>query len=138
VLPRLKKIIYQIPKQKFIRFSISGGIATVIDVSLLYFFTDIIGIWYLVSAILSFIVGSITHYLISRCWVFKSNSERQVKEFLSFFSIHTGNLIISIILLYLLVEYFHLWYILAKILTVAITVFTNFALQKKITFKFSN
>ncbi len=125
-------------QQKFIRFSISGGIATAIDIFFLYLFTDIVGIWYLISAVLSFIIGSAIHYLISRYWVFKSDNTKRTKEFLSFFLIHTGNLIISITLLYLLVEYIHLWYILAKILTVAITVFTNFVLQKNITFKFSS
>ncbi len=126
--------IDSILNNKFIRFAISGGIATIVDLSLLYTFTEFFHIWYLFSAALSFVVGSITHYSISRLWVFSSNNGDRIKEFISFFTIHSMNLSISLTLVFILVEYAQMWYILAKILTVLITTFVNFFLQRKFTF----
>ncbi|HBV33064.1 TPA: hypothetical protein DEB72_00835 [Patescibacteria group bacterium] len=130
-------IITHILRWQFVRFSISGAVATALDVSVLYLLTEWGQVWYLFSAGISFVLGSFTHYLISHLWVFKSPAENKARKFLSFFIIHASNLGFSLILLYVLVEYAGLWYILAKLLTVAVTVMINFTLQKKITFKYS-
>ena len=130
-------IITHILRWQFVRFSISGAVATALDVSVLYLLTVWGQAWYLFSAGISFVLGSFTHYLISHLWVFKRPAENKARKFLSFFIIHASNLGLCSILLYVLVEYAGLWYILAKLLTVAVTVMINFTLQKKITFKYS-
>lgn len=79
-------------------------------------------------------VSSLTHYSISRVWVFNSENNQRAKEFVSFFTIHSLNLLLSLIILFMLVEFANLWYILAKILTLVITAFTNFFMQKRFTF----
>ena len=66
----MKKIINQLFK-----FGIVGGIAFVIDYGLLYLLTEKIGIYYLVSSLISFSVSVIFNYIavskfyvISRLW----------------------------------------------------------------------
>ncbi len=120
--------------KRFIFFSISGSVSLFTDVSLLYILTDIFNVWYLLSATISFLIASIVHFTILRLWVFEHNKVNHWKQFSYFFSIHTANLILGLTLLYLLVEYAGAWYILAKILTVSVTVFSNFFLQRRFTF----
>ncbi len=122
-------------KYKFIRFAFSGSIATIIDIILLYILTEYIGIWYLISAIFSFLVGSITHFSISRHWVFKNLEKTFWRQYLSFFIIHLGGLAINITGLYILVEYFKIYYIIAKLLVVILGVTWTFLGNKKFTFK---
>ena len=120
--------------KRFIFFSISGSVSLFTDVSLLYILTDIFNVWYLLSATISFLIASLVHFTILRLWVFEHNKVNHWKQFSYFFSIHTANLILGLTLLYLLVEYAGAWYILAKILTVSVTVFSNFFLQRRFTF----
>jgi dolichol-phosphate mannosyltransferase len=129
-----RKIINYFLSKKFIRFAISGGVATVVDIALLYALTEWGGIWYLISSVFSFLVGSITHFSISRHWVFVDSSKRFWAQYKSFFAIHLGGLAINLIALYILVEYFSIYYILAKIITVIFGVSWTFWANKRFTF----
>ena len=131
----LQQIKNKILKYQFIRFSISGGTATLIDISLLYLLTEYAGLWYLISSIFSFMAGSITHFSISRHWVFKNQEKTFWRQYRSFFVIHLGGLTINTIGLYLLVEYYHIYYLLAKLMVVMLGVSWTFLANKKITFK---
>ncbi|NMC51615.1 GtrA family protein [Candidatus Kuenenbacteria bacterium] len=130
-----KKIINYFLQKKFIRFAISGGIATVVDISLLYILTEWLGIWYLISSVFSFLVGSITHFSISRAWVFDDRGKKYWQQYKSFFVIHLVGLAINTAALYILVEYFDVYYIAAKIITVIFGVSWTFWANKKLTFE---
>jgi len=131
-----RKIINYFLNKKFIRFAISGGVATSVDIALLYALTEWGGIWYLISSVFSFLVGSITHFSISRRWVFDQTNKTFWRQYQSFFVIHLGGLAINLMALYILVEYFNIYYILAKIITVVCGVSWTFWANKKFTFKY--
>lgn len=131
----IKKIINYFLEKKFIRFSVSGGIATLVDVALLYILTEYVGIWYLISAVFSFMTGSITHFVISRHWVFKDLTKTFWRQYKTFLTIHLGGLSINLIGLFVLVEYFKIYYILAKFLVVILGISWTFFGNKKFTFK---
>lgn len=130
-----KQIISYFLQKKFFRFALSGGVATTVDIALLYALTEWLGIWYLVSSVFSFLVGSITHFSISRQWVFVDVNKPFWQQYRSFFIIHLGGLAINTIALYLLVERCHLYYIIAKMITVVFGVSWTFLANKKFTFK---
>ncbi len=131
----LKKELNKLFKRQFIRFSCSGMVATTVDVCLLYFLTSYVGIWYLLSSIFSFLIGSITHFSISRHWVFKNKEKSFWRQYHSFFIIHLGGLAINTTGLYILVTFAHIYYLLAKIMIVFLGVGWTFLANKKITFK---
>ena len=131
----IRNKINKIPKYQFIRFSLSGTIATLIDIILLYILTEYVGIWYLISSIFSFMAGSIAHFNISRHWVFKNHQQTFWRQYRSFFIIHLGGLTINTAGLYILVQFLHLYYILAKLMVVVLGVSWTFTANKKFTFK---
>ena len=131
----VQKQINKIFGYQFIRFSCSGTIATSIDIGLLYTLTEYLSIWYLVSSIFSFLVGSVTHFTISRYWVFKNQEKTFWRQYSSFFLIHLGGLAINTSGLYILVEFYHLYYLLAKLMVIILGVSWTFLANKKITFK---
>ena len=59
---------------QFFRYIFVGGTAFVVDFFFLYFFSDICGIYYLISAILSFVISVIVNYLMSIKWVFNQDN----------------------------------------------------------------
>lgn len=131
----LKKIFQYFFDNKFFRFAISGGVATATDVALLYLLTEFVGMWYLLSSVFSFMIGSLTHFTISRYWVFKNFDKSYWRQYSSFFLIHLGGLAINITGLYILVEFIEIYYIIAKLMVVVLGVSWTFWGNKKFTFK---
>ena len=72
------------------RYIFVGGTAFAVDFFFLYFFSDICGIYYLFSAVLSFIISVLVNYVMSTRWVFnQDNIENKVLEFNLFILIST-------------------------------------------------
>jgi putative flippase GtrA len=121
---------------KFIRFSISGGIATLVDVVLLYILVEKFQVWYLAAAVPSFLVGSLVHFLISCYWVFEH--EREIKfwhKYIKFTSIHILSLFINLFLMYFFVELLNTNYLVGKMAAIVGSLVWNFWGNKKFTFK---
>lgn len=143
---------------QFFKYCVGGATAFVVDFSLLYIFTELIGIWYLWSATLSFIIAALVNYFIQRFWTFKSKEKKAVRQFLLFLSVQIVGLFINNTTLYVLVEYvgtlipvlggFALyliglkisWYLLAKGFASIIVLIWNFWASKMFVFnhKFIN
>ncbi len=142
IIQIILKIILKIVRHKlaeryrqFLKYCIGGGIAFVIDVSLLYIFTEFCGIWYLLSATLSFCISGIFNYLFQKFITFKSENKKYLKQFSIFILIALVGLLINNFILYVLVEYFGIWYLLAKAAAAVVVLIWNFIANKKVTFK---
>lgn len=120
---------------RFVRFCVSGGIATTVDIVLLFVLTELFDFWYLMSALPAYIFGTGVHYFISRRWVFSNTVRGSVFQGSMFFAVQSLGMVVNLSVLFVLVEYAGLWYILAKILTTVVAVSLNFNLNKYITFK---
>lgn len=73
---------------QFFRYIFVGGVAFLVDFASLYVFTDYIGVFYLISAAIAFILGLITNYILSINWVFNRRSlDNKTIEF-SFFRLY--------------------------------------------------
>ncbi|HOY56346.1 MAG TPA: GtrA family protein [bacterium] len=121
---------------KFVRFSISGVVATLVDVLLLYILVEWLEVWYLIAAVPSFLVGSFVHFLISFGWVFEHEREKRFwHKYLKFTSIHILSLGINLVLMYLFVQFFHTHYLIGKAAAVIGSLAWNFWGNKKFTFK---
>lgn len=116
---------------QFFRYLFVGGFAFIVDFSLLYFFSDFCGIYYLISAMLSFIISLIVNYLISTYWVFNKNQmKNRLMEFTVFSLIGVVGLIFTEIILYLCTDVIGLYYLISKIIATAIVMFWNFLARR--------
>ena len=116
---------------QFFRYLFVGGFAFIVDFSLLYVFSDICGIYYLISAALSFIISLIVNYLISVYWVFNKNKiDNKLFEFGVFSLIGVIGLIFTEIILYLCTDIFGIYYLVSKIIATAIVMFWNFLARR--------
>jgi len=117
---------------KYLFFSI---IATIADVLILYALTDFLHIYYLLSATISYSFGILINFYGQKKYTFKDRSKKLFKQFLSFTIISLIGLILNIGVLKLFVDAFGIWYIYAKIISIAIVFFWNFFINKIITFR---
>ena len=137
---RHKQLIHE-----FFRYLLVGGIAFVIDFSILYLTKTLLfsrmghtGI--LLAAALGFIAGLIFNYIFSMIFVFKQISEKAKQQKIRSFTLFTIIGIIGLLLtelcmytgIYLLGEK---WYLLVKIITAGIVLMWNYLGRKSLIFK---
>ena len=122
----MKKIINQLFK-----FGIVGGIAFVIDYGLLYLLTEKIGIYYLVSSLISFSVSVIFNYIASVLWVFDVDKEKsKERNFIYFIGLSIVGLGINELIMWGGVDKLHIYYMLVKLFATAVVMVFNFITRK--------
>lgn len=113
------------------RYVFVGGTAFLVDLFFLYVFSDIFGIYYLISAVFSFIISVLVNYAMSTRWVFNQNNiENRVVEFNLFLLISTIGLVFTEILLYFFTDICGIHYLISKIISAVIVLFWNFLARR--------
>ena len=117
-------------KQLF-RFGIVGGIAFLIDYSVLFICTEYLGIYYLISSFISFTVSTVFNYIASVRWVFDVDQKKsQGRNFVLFIVFSVIGLGINQCIMWFGVEKLDLYYMLVKIGAKAIVMVFNFVTRK--------
>lgn len=103
---------------KIIRYLISGGTATAVDLGFLYVFTSLFHINYLLSSVLAFLLAFGVSFFLQKFWTFADRAtDRMKSQLVIYFIITSINLGINTLLMYFFVDFFHIQYILAQIIT---------------------
>lgn len=120
---------------QFVRYTFVGGAAFAIDFGMLFLLTEYLGVYYLVSAAISFLLGLMVNYLLSVKWVFyKHTFTNPALEFLLFAVIGVIGLFINEFFLWVFTQKFMLYYLLSKIITAIIVYLWNFLARKALLF----
>lgn len=120
----------------YIKYLIAGGLASLADLVLLFIFTDWFKLWYLFSAILAFCFAIFLSFSLQKFWTFREDSrDRIYQQFTLFFSVAVVNLVINTVLIYLFVDFIHLWYILAQIIASGLIAISSFIIYKFLIFQ---
>jgi len=118
---------------QLIRFCFSGGAGVVAGYVTLYALTEFAGLWYLFSSIAAGLVNGGINFFLEKFWTFKNKDTgviyRQAGLYtlvrLALFGADVG-------LLYLLVEYAHIYYLVAQVGITIILSLASFVLCRKI------
>ena len=121
----MKKLINQLFK-----FGIVGFIAFLIDYGVLYFLTSIVGINYLISSAISFIISLIFNYIASIKFVFDVGHKQTKKDVILFVFLSCIGLGINEVIMYIGVDKFKINYMITKIAATAIVMVYNFITRK--------
>ena len=122
---------------QFVRYAFVGGIATVVDWGALFLLTEIAHIYHLVSAIIAFVAGLITNFLLSKLLVFNANEVKvnPTLEFISYGMIGVVGLGITEAILFLLTNCLSVHYMISKMIATVIVLAWNYLARKKILYK---
>lgn len=121
-----------------IKFYIVGGVGTIVNLGILYVLTDFLNIWYMLSAVIAISVSITTNFFGNRLWTFKNQlSERSslYLQYRNFWLVSLLGIISQLALIYILVEYFNIWYVLASFFGIVTVSFVKFLLSKFWVFK---
>lgn len=118
------------------RYTLVGGLAFIVDFGLLFVFTDIFGIYYLISAALAFLSGLTTNYILSIVWVFnKRRLRNRSVEFGIFGLIGIVGLGFNELFIWFFTEQVHLHYLMSKIIATGVVYIWNFSVRKFMLFR---
>ncbi|MEA3229937.1 MAG: GtrA family protein [archaeon] len=118
----------------FSLYLVFAGIATFVDLGLLYYLTECLHVWYFYSAFLAYFAGMVIHFSLNKYLNFKNRSKKVIRQFGLFALVALVGLVLNQIIVFSLVEFLNLWYMYAKFIVVFIIMFWNFYGHKKVTF----
>ena len=118
--------------KSFCKYLVAGGAGFVLDFGTLYLCFNILGVHYLISAILGFIVGLVFVYISSNKWVFgeRQLGDRQVLEFTLFAMIGVVGLGLTVLFMWLFVDALGIYPLIAKLITTGLVLIWNFGARK--------
>lgn len=128
---------YQKPSfQQFVKFVMVGITSSVINLALLYSFTEFLAVFYLYSAALSLLISSVNGYTLNHKWTFKTEEKRRHhSSYGKYLILITCTYFINLSVLGFLVESFGIWYIFAEIIAIFVALIGNFFGSKFWAFK---
>lgn len=116
---------------QFFRYFFVGAIAAIVNIGMLYVFTDLFHIYYLVSNVLSFLLGLLVNYFLSKKFVFQETTTiSKTKEFIIYAMIGVLGLSIDTLLIKILTANLKIYYMISKIISTMIVFIWNFLARK--------
>lgn len=120
---------------KIFRYLLAGGTATASNLLALFVLVHYLGLWYLLSAAVAFCVGVVVSYTLQKFFVFRNYSTVHIrKQFSHFFLFALVMLGFNTLLVYILVDLLHIWYLLAQAISALFTACINYTYFNKIIF----
>ncbi len=117
------------------RYFMSGGSAFATNIILLYILTEYFKIYYLVSAVLSFMIAFVVSFLMMKHWTFQDGSTEKVnQQLVVYFGLAVLNLFLNSLLVYFFVEKVGVWYVTAQVVASLIIAVWNFFIYKYLIF----
>ena len=130
-LPYKKQVIIQ-----FFRFAFVGLIGTVINIAVLYLFTEHLMIYYIYSAIIAFFIAATFNFIFNKIWTFKEKLNNKIsKKYAKFLVVSLMALVMNLIFLYIFTEFIKIYYLISQILAIGISLIINFIGNKIWTFQ---
>ena len=121
---------------KILRFLISGGSAAATNLGILFLFAHYLHIWYVSASVIAFILSFVVSFSLQKFWTFSDPSMRmlpaQMAKYLSFMVLNLG---VNTLMMYMLVEYAHMHYMFAQLLTMGAIAFVSFFVYQHLIFK---
>ncbi|MDD3051745.1 MAG: GtrA family protein [Candidatus Cloacimonetes bacterium] len=116
---------------EIIKYLISGGLAFLADICVLYLLTEYLKIHYFISVGIAFLCGLVIVYILNTKWVFRYRTHKNKKlEFLIFSLITLDGLCLNLILIPFFTEICGLYYMFSKVITTGLVLIWNYAARK--------
>jgi len=113
----------------FIRSHIGAITATSVDMSTLFFLTEVVGVYYVISAGIASACGEVVSFSILRYWAFKQVQKPIFKQALKYAIVSALILVLNMVGIYLFTDLLSFQYMISKVFcAVLIGVFVSFPL----------
>ncbi len=128
----------RILKSRFIKFCIVGGVGTLINMGLLWAFTELFGIYYLISSILAIEFSIISNFFLNEIWTWSDRKTHGRNRFIRFLKCNAGysvGILVNVSMLGLLTSIFDINYLVSNLIAIIFSTLINFVIHDKWTWK---
>lgn len=120
----------------FFRAQVTALVATATDFTILIFFKEILGMWYMLAVVIGTLAGGFVGFMLGRYWAFISTEVKSIIQAKKYLVVTAGSFLLNVFGVYLMVEGLHFQYIIAKVIVAVIVgIGFNFFLQRYFVFK---
>jgi putative flippase GtrA len=121
--------------RQFVQYVLVGAVAFVFDFVALFVLTERVGLHYIVSASIAFLLGLTTNYLLCILWIFDYRTlQNQAHEFAVFSLIGFAGLLLNGALMFILIEFLGVHYLIARAQAAVLILLFNFSLKRFLLF----
>ncbi len=115
------------------RFCIAGAAGVISFYAALYFCTEHLGIWYIASSIIGFILNNTVNFILQKFWTFRDTETRRTKrQAVQYLTMSLCILGANTLFLYLAVQYLHMSYLKVQIFLTLIFTVVSYLISQKI------
>jgi putative flippase GtrA len=122
----------------FAKYGIVGFMGTIIDFLCLFILVEYSKINVLWATTIAFMLAATHNYYFNKIWTFKHPSKTHAKLYTKFIIVSIGGLAINNTSMYIFIEIFGIYYLLAKLFTAGIVPIWNYLGNKYWTFNQNN
>ena len=120
----------------FFRYNIVAGLATTVDFAILILLTEVLGIWYVISASIGAVAGGITAFIFQRNWAFMKKDGKLSVQAVKYLLVWIVSILLNVAGVYIFVDFLGYQYILSKVIVaIVIGIGFNFIMQKYFIFR---
>ena len=131
--PRLYRFFFTY--RRVVKYLASGGMAALVDLALLFALTEWVRLYYILSAALAFIIAFMVSFTLQKFWTFGDHDTEEIgRQAFLYFTVSFANLIINTALMYIFVEYVHLFYMLSQIIAGLLIAISSFFIYRRFIF----
>lgn len=113
------------------RFGVSGLLAAASLFAAIYVLTDLLGLWYVASAALAWVISMAVSFALQRGWTFRQRGREGARgQIVSFIALGLFNAGANAGLMYLLVDRAHVNYLAAQFLLAVVIAAWNFLVMR--------
>ena len=116
-------------------YIVFGVLTTIVNIVAYLFFARLLGIHYIISNIVAWVLSVLFAYVTNRIWVFESKNSNIIKEMSLFFSGRIFSGIVDTGLMYVFIDFLSIGDFISKIVIQIIVVILNYLVSKLIVFK---
>lgn len=131
----MSKLIAILNKYLILRYAISGGFSSTIDIILFSLMINYIGLHYIISSIISVSVSFVIRFYLQKRFAFKDRNLDIHRQIIMYSILYFLSIIMTTLLLYIFIDIFHIWYLFAQIIAIVIVAGICFFVYRHIIFK---
>ena len=113
-----------------------GSSGILVNLGLLYYLTEYVGLWYFLSYVLAISVSITSNFILNKFWTFRDSidSQKIIVMYVKFVSVSLVGMAIQLGSVYVLVESLTVYYMLAALISICIAGAINFIINRRWTF----
>ncbi|QCR21594.1 GtrA family protein [Pontibacter sp. SGAir0037] len=120
----------------FLKAQTASLVASAVDFLVTIIAVELLGFWYVAGTVTGTVTGGVTHFTLSRNWVFNSSDKSIPTQVIKYVMVWAGSLLLNAAGVYAITHYVGINYIFSKIfVSLMVGFFYNYIIQKRYVFR---